>query len=93
MSHNAVRRLELTITPADAGVRVELLLRRKFGLSGTVIRRIKWLEDGILLDGARVCRGWDKSCPSACLTRSGAAAWSPPRGNWISAMRTEISSC
>ena len=41
MSHNAVRRLELTITPADAGVRVELLLRRKFGLSGTVIRRIK----------------------------------------------------
>ena len=54
MSHNAVRRLELTITPADAGVRVELLLRRKFGLSGTVIRRIKWLEDGILLDGARV---------------------------------------
>ena len=54
MSQNTVRRLELTVAPSDAGVRVELLLRRKFGLSGTVIRRIKWLEDGILLDGARV---------------------------------------
>ena len=54
MSLERVRRLELTVAPADAGVRVELLLRRRFGLSGTVIRRIKWLEDGILLDGVRV---------------------------------------
>ena len=54
MSLERVRRLELTVEPADAGVRVELLLRRRFGLSGTVIRRIKWLEDGILLDGVRV---------------------------------------
>ena len=36
MSQNTVRRLELTVAPSDAGVRVELLLRRKFGLSGTV---------------------------------------------------------
>lgn len=54
MSLERVRRLELTVAPSDAGVRVELLLRRQFGLSGTVIRRIKWLEDGILLDGVRV---------------------------------------
>jgi len=33
---------------------VDILLRRALGLSGTVIRRVKWLEDGILLDGARV---------------------------------------
>ena len=54
MSLERVRRLELTVAPSDTGVRVELLLRRRFGLSGTVIRRIKWLEDGILLDGVRV---------------------------------------
>ena len=30
------------------------LLRRRLGLSGTVLRRVKWLEDGITLDGARV---------------------------------------
>lgn len=57
MSLERVRRLELTVAPADAGARVELLLRRQFGLSGTVIRRIKWLEDGILLDGVRVTVG------------------------------------
>ena len=48
------RRLELTVTPAQAGVRVGTLLRGQLGLSGTVIRRIKWLEDGILADGQRV---------------------------------------
>ena len=48
------RRLELTVTPAQAGETVDALLRRGLGLSGTVIRRVKWLEDGILLDGVRV---------------------------------------
>ena len=48
------RRLELTVTPAQAGETVDALLRRGLGLSGTVIRRVKWLEDGILLDGERV---------------------------------------
>lgn len=50
----SARRLELTVTPDQAGQKVDALLRRAFGLSGTVIRRVKWLEDGILLDGARV---------------------------------------
>lgn len=48
------RRLELTVTRAQAGETVDALLRRGLGLSGTVIRRVKWLEDGILLDGVRV---------------------------------------
>lgn len=50
----APRRLELSITPELDGVDVNTLLRRRLHLSGTVLRRIKWLEDGILLDGARV---------------------------------------
>ena len=49
-----IRRLELNITPELSGVRVDTLLRKHLLLSGTVIRRIKWLEDGILVDGVRV---------------------------------------
>ena len=49
-----VRRLELHISPQIAGIRVDTLLRKHLSLSGTVIRRIKWLEDGILVDGQRV---------------------------------------
>ena len=48
------RRLELTVTDGMAGTRVDTLLRSRLGMSGTVIRRIKWLEDGILADGRRV---------------------------------------
>ena len=50
----SVRYLTLNITPGLAGLEVNTLLRRRLGLSGTVLRRIKWLEDGITLDGARV---------------------------------------
>jgi len=48
------RRLELAVTAELAGVKVDTLLRKRLGLSGTVVRRIKWLEDGILADGLRV---------------------------------------
>ena len=48
------RRLTLVITQALAGCTVDKLLRGELHLSGTVIRRIKWLPDGILLDGERV---------------------------------------
>ena len=48
------RRLELTVTPELAGRTVWSLLKHELKLSGTVIRRIKWLEDGILIDGSRV---------------------------------------
>ncbi len=33
---------------------MDTLLKKHMLLSGTVVRRIKWLEDGILVDGARV---------------------------------------
>ncbi len=48
------RRLELPVTAELAGVRVDTLLKRYLRLSGTVVRRVKWLEDGILVDGVRV---------------------------------------
>lgn len=50
----SARYLTLTITPELAGTEVNTLLRRQLGLSGTVLRRVKWLEDGITLDGVRV---------------------------------------
>ena len=49
-----IRRVSLTVPPERAGQKVDTLLRKALGLSGTVIRRIKWLDDGILLDGERV---------------------------------------
>ncbi len=50
----SARYLTLKITPELAGLEVNTLLRRTLGLSGTVLRRVKWLEDGITLDGVRV---------------------------------------
>jgi 23S rRNA pseudouridine1911/1915/1917 synthase len=49
-----VRRLELPIGPELANLRVDILLKKYLHLSGTVIRRVKWLPDGILVDGQRV---------------------------------------
>lgn len=54
MKQHPPRRLSLTVSAAQAGETVDTLLRLGLGLSGTVIRRVKWLEDGILLDGERV---------------------------------------
>ena len=48
------RRLETIITERQSGKTVFVVARYGMGLSGTVLRRIKWLEDGILLDGERV---------------------------------------
>ncbi len=48
------RRLTLTVPPDLDGRKVDTLLRRTLGLSGTVVRRAKCLEDGITLDGVRV---------------------------------------
>ena len=48
------RYLTLTIPPELAGAEVNTLLRRHLHLSGTVLRRIKWLDDGITLNGERV---------------------------------------
>ena len=51
---SVIRRLDYTVPEGADGVRVDTLLRKTLNLSGTVIRRIKWLEDGILVDGQRV---------------------------------------
>ena len=50
----SARYLQLHIDEALAGTEVNTLLRRNLGLSGTVLRRIKWLDDGITVDGERV---------------------------------------
>ncbi len=50
----SARYLQLHIGPELAGADVNSLLRRRLGLSGTVLRRIKWLPDGITVDGVRV---------------------------------------
>ena len=57
MEQQPPRRLALTVTPAQSGEKIDTLLRRELHLSGTVIRRIKWLETGILLDGTRAITG------------------------------------
>lgn len=49
-----IRYLTLPISEELAGAEVNTLLRRHMGLSGTVLRRIKWLPDGITVDGVRV---------------------------------------
>ena len=85
------RRLELTVPPELEGVRVDTLLRKHLNLSGTVVKRIKWLPDGILVDGLRVNT---RFCPkagqvlSARLSDPARAASSPQPGRWISSMRT-----
>jgi len=55
------RRLELSITAGLAGIKVDTILKKHMSLSGTVVRRVKWLEDGILVDGQRVNT---RFCPS-----------------------------
>ncbi len=52
--HTVSRRLEGRVSPEEAGTRTDVLLRRWFGLSSSVLRRAKWMEDGILADGVRV---------------------------------------
>ena len=46
--------MELSISPELEGSKVDTILKKRLGLSGTVVRRIKWWPDGILLDGQRV---------------------------------------
>lgn len=50
----SARYLCVPITGELEGVEVNTILRRHLHLSGTVLRRIKWLADGITVDGVRV---------------------------------------
>ncbi len=54
MEFQSPRRLQVEIRPEWEGMRVSSVLRYKVGMSGTVLRRVKWVENGILLDGGRV---------------------------------------
>ena len=49
-----MRRIDLSITGELSGIKVDTLLKKHLGLSGTVVRRVKWLPEGILVDGVRV---------------------------------------
>ena len=51
------RRLEITVTADQAGEKIDTLLRRVLHLSGSAVRRARWAENGILLDGARAITG------------------------------------
>ena len=48
-----VRYLSCTIPPAGDGMALGVWMRRCLGLSAGLIQRVKYLEDGILLDGRR----------------------------------------
>ena len=50
----AARYLRFPIGPPLHGLEVNTILRRHLHLSGTVLRRVKWLTDGITVDGTRV---------------------------------------
>lgn len=50
----AARYLQIPIGEELHGQEVNTILRRTLHLSGTVLRRIKWLDDGITVDGKRV---------------------------------------
>lgn len=50
----AARYLRCSIGSDLHGLEVNTILRRHLHLSGTVLRRVKWLNDGITVDGTRV---------------------------------------
>lgn len=49
-----VRYLRLPISAALSGLEINSILRRELHLSGTLLRRVKQLDDGITLNGTRV---------------------------------------
>lgn len=54
MKQHSPRRLHLILQVQHEGIPIRKLLQEELGISTSVIRRIKFLEDGILLDGVRV---------------------------------------
>ena len=52
-SHH-IRYLSYSIPPVQDGTQVHTLLRHTLQLSASLIKRVKWLNDGITLDGLRV---------------------------------------
>lgn len=48
------KRIYYTVREEDEGMTLGGLARRKMGVSASLLRQVKWLPDGILLDGERV---------------------------------------
>ena len=70
----------------------EEALAREGVTAEQVLKEARRAADGYLKQGLAWNRRLER-LPAPLWAAIGAAAWSPPRGNWISAMRTEISSC
>lgn len=49
-----MRTLTVTVTPEQEGWRVDALLRRVLGMSGTAIKRVKHVKNGLMLDGEEI---------------------------------------
>ncbi|MDD6315528.1 MAG: RluA family pseudouridine synthase [Clostridia bacterium] len=49
-----MERFEYTVTPADEGLTLGRLARQRLGASAALLRQLKWVEDGIWLDGRPV---------------------------------------
>lgn len=77
------RRLEKVLTSQDEGKCVGDILRQEMGLSTAHVRRIKWREDGILLEGERVAtrqQGKEGQLLSALLEEGGQSPFLPVEG-------------
>ncbi len=61
-----MRTVEYRLTPEDEGLCIKEILQRRLGFSGRLIRRIKLLEGGLRLDGAKV-RLKDRGLPGQLL--------------------------
>lgn len=49
-----MERFAYTVTPADEGMTLGRLARLRLGVSAALLRQLKWVEDGIWLDGQPV---------------------------------------
>lgn len=48
------KRIYYTVRPEDEGKTLGSLARGRMGASAALLRQVKWLEDGVMLDGERV---------------------------------------
>lgn len=86
--------LTFSITPEQDGRRLSRLLRTDCRCSARLVKQLKYLPDGILLDGARALL--DSVCPAGQrlilrLPLIRRQISSPAKGLWIFFTRTNIS--
>ena len=79
-----MRRIEHVITPAENGLRADTVLREAMRVSGSVIKHVKRLPGGILLDGKQIWPSYPVSAGQTLsllvgdLESSGAVPWPGP---------------